>query len=773
MKPILSTLLFLGVMANASASINIQQVGGWFESGYVTWSPVEGASSYTVYCKSADAATYTQLDAQLVRQYPTYLRADAVGLKAGDYRFKVVANTGDEAESATFTATAHDRSGFAHVDMPNGIGAYKNDGTLKDGAKILYVYADNAKTITTDVITSSKGATTTGTGLQNIITLYQKGYDKTPLAIRIIGTIKAENMDRFDSSEEGLQIKGKNSYNDMPITLEGIGCDAALHGFGLLLRNCKGVELRNFAVMWCIDDAISLDTDNSHVWVHNLDLFYGMPGSDSDQVKGDGTVDIKGESTHITVSYNHFIDCGKSSLGGMKSETTSCWHTYHHNWFDHSDSRHPRIRTMFFHIYNNYYDGNSKYGVGMTMGGSALVEQNYFRNCKYPMLTSKQGTDAEGDGTFSGENGGIIKAFNNIVINPRKLQYYSALAATDGTWDAYLATTRDEVITSDVKAYTGGTTYNNEADEAARTTYIENKMDAAADVPAIVRGELGAGRMQHGDFSWSFRNSTQDENYSVISDLTSAVNTYQSTLIGFADGTAISNGGATVAYVGGDGIGVTLADNESYVPSWAGNTGGGTTTPEVESTLAIGTDDDYFWFNADNEDLVNAFFSDGTFLGGTFQPTFQPAKSDGTICSDHLGSIRIASGGTFTVHYTSGITSVQFYVSGNGSQSWTLASSLDGQTYTSCGSFTGSTGGHPAVNASFREPMAYVRLTNGATGNRDVQGMRLFTPSEAAALDEIEELASAGTPMYDLLGRRMTSAKKGQIYVQNGRKMRF
>lgn len=106
---------------------------------------------------------------------------------------------------------------------------------------------------------------------------------------------------------------------------------------------------------------------------------------------------------NITVSYNHFYDCGKTSLGGMKSETTDCWMTYHHNWFDHSDSRHPRIRTAFYHVYNNYFDGVSKYGVGVTTGGSSFVEANYFRNCKYPMLISKQGTDAEGDGTFSGE----------------------------------------------------------------------------------------------------------------------------------------------------------------------------------------------------------------------------------------------------------------------------------------------------------------------------------------------------------------------------------
>lgn len=773
MKRILSTFLAISALANATATITVQEVGGWFESGYVTWSAVEGATSYTVYCKAANASDYVQLDAPLLRQYPTYFRADAVGLKAGEYQFKIVANTGDEAETSTFTATAHDRSGFAHVGMPDGIGAYRNDGTLKDGAKVLYVHAGNAKTITTDVITSSKGATTTGTGLQDIITLYQKGYDTTPLAIRIIGTIKAEDMDRFDSSEEGLQIKGKNASSEMPITLEGIGQDAALHGFGFLVRNCKGLEMRNFAVMYCLDDAISLDTNNSHVWIHNLDLFYGQPGGDADQVKGDGTVDIKGKSTHITVSYNHFHDCGKSSLGGMKSETTDCWHTYHHNWFDHSDSRHPRIRTMFFHIYNNYYDGNAKYGVGMTYGGSALVENNYFRNCKYPMLASKQGTDAEGDGTFSGENGGVIKAFNNIIINPRKLKYWSETAVANGTWDAYLATSRDEELLANVKAYAGGTTYNNEADEAARTTYIENKMDAPADVPAIVRGPLGAGRMQHGDFTWSFRNSTQDENYEIITALTSAINGYQSTLIGLADGTTLANGGATETYSGGDGLGLDLAVNDSYVPSWAG--GGTTVDPSGdEGTLAIGTKEDFFWFNADNEDLVNAYFSDGTFTGGTFQPTYQPIKGDGTLCSDYIGSIRVAKSETFTIHRAEGITAVQYYVSGNGSQSWTLATSTDGSTFSDYGSFTGTAGGHPSIAATFASAVTHVRLTNGASGNRDVQGIRLYISAQETDIEEIAANApSDNSPIYDLYGRRRTSAKNGQIYIQNGRKLRF
>ena len=560
--------ILMALTSKAATPSFIQEYGGWFESAYVMWDKTEGYD-YNVYISPASSDAWVKLDDELVREYPTYGRADALGLQAGSYQFKIVPiSDGNEMGSGVtgaFEVKAHDRSGFAHVGVTDGIGAYKNDGTLKDNAKVLYVWADNAKTVTCDVVTSSKGAKKTGHGLQDIITLYQKGYDTTPLAIRIIGTIKAGDMDRFDSSAEGLQVKGKNEYSQVPITMqvkgkgqnmnltiEGVGFDATLYGFGILCRNVSQAEFRNFAIMLCMDDCLSLDTGNSNVWVHNMDFFYGKPGSDSDQAKGDGTVDIKGKSMNITVSYNHFYDCGKTSLGGMKSETTDCWMTYHHNWFDHSDSRHPRIRTAFYHVYNNYFDGVSKYGVGVTTGGSSFVEANYFRNCKYPMLISKQGTDAEGDGTFSGEPGGVIKAYNNKMDNPRKIQYYTE-GQTNGKWDAVKVSDRDAMVTA--TAYAGGTSYNNEADQQARTTYVENKMDNPADVKAIVKGAYGAGRMQHGDFKWSFKNAAQDENYGVVAELKTALQNYQSTLVGFFGGVTISNGGATATVDGGDGKG--------------------------------------------------------------------------------------------------------------------------------------------------------------------------------------------------------------------------
>ena len=766
-------LIALCLFASAQARVDIQQVEGWFESGYVTWTGPTDAVNYEVYVKAKAADDWTQLDKELVRQYPSYYRADAVGLAEGEYQFMIVPvgamsdKTSEVTES--FVVAAHDRSGFAHVGMDEGIGAYKNDGTLKDGAKVIYVWADNAKTVSTDVKTSSSKYTT-AKGLQDIIYYYQKGYETTPLAIRVIGTIKADDMDRFDSTGEGLQVKGKNEYSDMPITIEGVGDDAAFHGFGMLVRNCHGTEVRNLGIMWCMDDAISLDTGNSNIWIHNNDFFYGKPGSDADQAKGDGTVDIKGQSKNITVSYNHFFDTGKSSLGGMKSETTACWHTYHHNWFDHSDSRHPRIRTMFFHVYNNYFDGVSKYGVGMTMGGSAFVENNYFRNCKYPMLISKQGTDAEGSGTFSGENGGVIKAFNNEIVYPRKVQYYDG-SQTNGRWDAVLVANRSDEVTAN--AYTGGSSYNNEADAAARTSYIENKMDAPADVPAIVRGKLGAGRTNHGDFKWTFRNSKQDENYDVIADLKTALLNYKSTLVGFADGTPIRNGGAAEYVNGGDGVGMDQADNDAYVPSWAG---GGGTTPPVDSEAYIASDKgdgtyDYFWFNADNAEAVNVYLSSGVIMldaDSKFQTTSNVAGSDGTVYSDKVGSIQLAkSTGTMTVYCPDGITSVDYYLARTGSFKGKLLVSDDGTNFKEFTEYSGSKG-VLQFSITFDTPSKYVQLTNTATGSLHVQGIIVMRVKGDDAIQKVHVDSSPDGIAYDLMGRRVRPEQRG-VHVSNGR----
>ena len=551
-----------GDFNNPAGVIQITEAKGWQESAYLKWAPFEGASSYNVYVDDK------KIDAQLVRQYASYYRADVLGLKEGTYSVKVVPVNADGAEIAgantasNLVVKSYNREGFAHFKY-DGVGAYNNDGTLKAGAKVLYITARSAKTVSTTVNT---GKLETITGLQSIIDAYSKGKDKTPIAFRFIGKISLSDLDHISSSAEGLQIKGAK----MNMTFEGVGDDATVYGFGFLLRNATSVEFRNLAIMRCLDDAMSLDTNNSHVWIHNMDFFYGKKGGAADQAKGDGTVDIKANSQYITVAYNRFWDNGKASMCGMKTESGPNYITYHHNWFDHSDSRMARIRTMSVHMYNNYYLHNDVYGVGATMGSSVFMESNYFDATKRPIMSSKQGTDAKGDGTFSGENGGLIKAYGNVFANKPDNFSYVPYAENNTSFDAYEVSDPSEQVPTSVKTLVGGTSYDNfDTNPSLMYAYAADK---AADVPAIVEGFYGAGRLNHGDIDFVIPDETVVTNghQQPWPALASLLDSYTSGVVKvFGESNAAGEGGST-------GGGETGGSGD----------GGGTVTP-IEGTVLV------------------------------------------------------------------------------------------------------------------------------------------------------------------------------------------
>ena len=562
-----------GDIDNPAGVILITEAKGWQESAYLKWAPFEGASSYNVYVDDK------KIDAQLIRQYASYYRADVLGLKEGTYSVKVVPVNADGKEIAgantasNLVVKSYNREGFAHFKYA-GVGAYNNDGTLKAGAKVLYITAKTAKTVSTTVNT---GKQETITGLQSIIDAYSKGKDKTPIAFRIIGKVNLSDLDHISSSAEGLQVKGAK----MNMTFEGVGDDATVYGFGFLLREAESVEFRNFAIMRCLDDAMSLDTKNFHVWIHNMDLFYGKKGSAADQAKGDGTVDIKGDSKYVTVAYNRFWDNGKASMCGMKSETGENWITYHHNWFDHSDSRMARVRTMSVHMYNNYYQHNDVYGIGATSGSSVFMESNYFDATKRPIMSSLQGTDAKGDGTFSGEKGGLIKAYGNVFANKPDNFSYITYAENNTSFDAYEVSAPSEQVPSSVKTLVGGTSYNNfDTNSSLMYAYAADK---AADVPSIVEGFYGAGRLNHGDIDFVIPDETVVTNghQQPWPALASILDAYTSGVVKvFGESNASGEGGET----GGSGEGSGSGEGGSTGGSTGGTEGGSTVTP-IEGTV--------------------------------------------------------------------------------------------------------------------------------------------------------------------------------------------
>jgi pectate lyase len=549
---LLYVFLLLAFLQVSGQSVTFNDSKGWIETAFVKWQPVANAGRYNVYY-SGEGVVDKKIDDYLIRSYGTYFRADIPGLKGGSYTISVkpvvLGIEGTGSTTSTLTVLPQDRTGFAFHNgrVPGG---YKADGTPKDNAIILYITQKSKDSVPFNVITKANGGTTPYVGFQNILSGIKKGYDTRPYIFRLIGNITdATTMEGGD-----FVIENDNNANSY-ITVEGIGDDATANGWGIRVKNGTNVEISNIGFMNCDSgegDDIGLQQNNSYVWVHNNDLFYGNAGSDADQIKGDGALDNKG-SSYNTFSYNHFWDNGKASLLGLsEGTTTGLYISYHHNWFDHSDSRHPRVRFYSAHIFNNYFDGIAKYGSGSTEGSSLFLEGNYFRNAKNPMMISLQGTDVwnpttqqndpANQGTFSGEDGGMIKAFNNtidpdIATNSMRFVAYGDTnplfnipgkisSLTD--FDAYLAATRGETVPATVKSKVGAKAYNNFDTDAA--LYIKNLV---VEDPATARDrvKMYSGRVQGGDFKWTFNNAVDDKSYAVITGLKSQLTNYATNMV--------------------------------------------------------------------------------------------------------------------------------------------------------------------------------------------------------------------------------------------------
>lgn len=468
-------------------------VGTGFESAYIIWKNND-VLDYNVYIKNVDDALYKKLDKELVRNVQNGIwRADAVGLKEGSYNFKIVPLIGqDEVEedsivSDTINVEANIREGFSFsknsTNYGDFSGGYLQDGEALDDARVIYITKENVNDITLK-IEDSEGNMKMAHGICEIL----KNWNNEPLIIRIIGKIEREDIEGLEEKNKAILIDGLEN-----VTIEGIGNNATLKGIGLILENSSNIEIRNLGFMLFHEDAICLEKNNHSIWIHNNDFFYGenRESEETDKGKGDGAIDIK-ESEYITISYNHFWDNGKTSLCGIDKDVN--YITYHHNWFDHSDTRCPRVYYASSHVYNNYYDSNASYGIAAVEGASVFAESNYFKGCKRPMIIPGQGSAAVYELLDENLQGGMIKSYGNIVKGEKRLIYSSE---DSKEFDAYIAKSREETVPSSYKTVKGDYTYNN-FDTDTNIMYSYNA-DNAKDVKKIVT--KNAGRLQGSDIS--------------------------------------------------------------------------------------------------------------------------------------------------------------------------------------------------------------------------------------------------------------------------------
>ena len=251
------------------------------------------------------------------------------------------------------------------------------------------------------------------------------------------------------------------------------------------------------------------------------------------------------------------------------------------------------------------------------MGASAFVENNYFRSeaTQKPMMSSGQGTDAQGEGTFSGETGGIIKSFGNVYAGSGKVSLIT-YQDNNTSFDVYEATSRDEKVPSSVKTLDGGTTYNN-FDTNPDLMY-EYEVQSAKDAKATI--EKFAGRVGGGDLQYEFNDAVEDGNYIVIDELKQMLVNYKSDLVQIGGGSVIEGGSSgDGGSTGGDGSeegGST--EGGSTGGDEGGSTGGGSIV-EGSTLVTFEMDKDYSGTNVNGVTITgNASDSKGTMnVGGT------------------------------------------------------------------------------------------------------------------------------------------------------------
>ncbi len=423
------------------------------------WTESNAANAKVEYKKSSESS-YVTVDKQLIRDIGSgKVRVDIVGLAGGvKYDFKITTSAGNSYVKSGVDISKYDRSGYAHFGKSDGVGAYKDDGTLKSGAVVVYV---------TEATKNTVKATVNGKEYTGIVSILQNAGTSTPLVVRIIGTVGAatwkkgkvtytktsSNTDskgnlnpeviigangkdlgkkswnqadlisggynELDTSVytelKGLNSKiswnsGKNEYdscwNDCAIqnvknvTVEGIGEDARIFQWGMTWKNCDSIEVRNITFEDYTEDACSFEGGDTSVsglsgfkhknfWIHHNTFEQGINYWDvckeQDKHEGDGATDFKGLS-NVTISHNVYHDNHKTGLIGGDNKQTTANITFHHNYYNHCNSRLPLARQANMHMYNNYYYNTTGTNMSLRAGAYAFIENCYFENANNPIV---------------------------------------------------------------------------------------------------------------------------------------------------------------------------------------------------------------------------------------------------------------------------------------------------------------------------------------------------------------------------------------------------
>ena len=300
----------------------------------------------------------------------------------------------------------------------------------------------------------------------------EKSGDHSPVTIWLSGTFNNDEGRDFSSAHPWFDVKDVSN-------LSFIGTDSfVMNKIGIFCVRASNIIIRNINFQQPKAengaDAVSMQECDG-VWVDHCTFTSLNQTKDYE----DGSTDITHGSKNVTVSWCRYIKTQKSCLVGhsnSQSGDTQITATFHHNWFEGSSSRHPRVRFGQVHVYNNFFDGNTTYGVGSAYGAKVLVEYNYFDSVQLPTDICTYPAKESGESNLQGSVAGYLYPTQNIYVNrPAKA--------------------KDPYPLSNVKYEKYGSAAGTELTYADFKPVYTYTVTAADDVPAVVKAGAGYGKL--------------------------------------------------------------------------------------------------------------------------------------------------------------------------------------------------------------------------------------------------------------------------------------
>ncbi|MER7176770.1 pectinesterase family protein [Streptomyces mesophilus] len=216
-------------------------------------------------------------------------------------------------------------------------------------------------------------------------------------------------------------------------TIVGAGTSGEIVGGGFFLgQGVHNVIIRNLTIrdsyqgVWNDKehdfDAVQLDGAH-HVWIDHNDLRH----------MADGLIDVRKDSTNITVSWNKLGDNNKAfGIGWTENLVTDI--TIHHNWIRETEQRNPSTdNAAHAHLYNNWLQDEagtqikSSYGNYSRGRTKMVLENSYFQGINNPVTKDATAAVVQRGSVFSGTNG--RNESGGTAFDPKKFYGYTLDAA--------------------------------------------------------------------------------------------------------------------------------------------------------------------------------------------------------------------------------------------------------------------------------------------------------------------------------------------------------